>query len=44
MNAFYERHRSSIEFGYRCFDRILTVELYLKAGMDLACFQGCPVN
>jgi len=23
MNAFYEHHRSSIEFGYRCFDRIL---------------------
>ena len=23
MNAFYERHRDSIRFGYRCFDRIL---------------------
>jgi hypothetical protein len=23
MNAFYERHKSSIEFVYRCFDRIL---------------------
>ena len=23
MNAFYERHRGSICFGYRCFDRIL---------------------
>ena len=23
MNAFYEHHKSSIEFGYRCFDRIL---------------------
>jgi len=21
-----------------------SVELYLKAGMDLACFRGCPVN
>jgi hypothetical protein len=20
------------------------VELYLKAGMNLACFEGCPVN
>jgi hypothetical protein len=23
MNAFYEHHKSSIEFAYRCFDRIL---------------------
>ena len=23
MNAFYEHHKGSIEFGYRCFDRIL---------------------
>jgi len=23
MNAFYEHHKSSIKFGYRCFDRIL---------------------
>jgi hypothetical protein len=23
MNAFYEHHKSSIEFVYRCFDRIL---------------------
>jgi len=23
MNAFYEHYKSSIEFGYRCFDRIL---------------------
>jgi hypothetical protein len=23
MNAFYEHHKSSIEFGYRCFDRML---------------------
>src|SRR6201982_3482719 len=23
MNAFYEHHRESIRFGYRCFDRIL---------------------
>jgi hypothetical protein len=23
MNAFYERHRDSIRFGYRCFDRLL---------------------
>jgi hypothetical protein len=23
MNAFYEHHRDSIRFGYRCFDRIL---------------------
>jgi hypothetical protein len=23
MNAFYEHHKRSIEFGYRCFDRIL---------------------
>jgi hypothetical protein len=23
MNAFYEHHRGSIRFGYRCFDRIL---------------------
>src|ERR1700739_3408929 len=23
MTAFYEHHKSSIEFGYRCFDRIL---------------------
>jgi hypothetical protein len=23
MNAFYKHHKSSIEFGYRCFDRIL---------------------
>ena len=22
MNAFYEHHKSSIEFGYRCFDRV----------------------
>ena len=23
MNAFYEPHKNSIEFGYRCFDRLL---------------------
>ena len=23
MNAFFEHHKSSIEFGYRCFDRLL---------------------
>ena len=23
MNAFYEHHNDSIEFGYRCFDRLL---------------------
>jgi hypothetical protein len=23
MNAFYEHHKSSIRFHYRCFDRIL---------------------
>src|SRR6266568_9073502 len=23
MNAFFEHHKDSIEFGYRCFDRIL---------------------
>src|SRR3954469_17583206 len=23
MNDFYEHHKSSIKFGYRCFDRIL---------------------
>ena len=23
MNAFYERHKDSIRFGYRCFARIL---------------------
>ncbi len=23
MNAFYEHHKTSIEFGYRCFDRLL---------------------
>src|SRR5437588_8727232 len=23
MNAFYEHHKSSIQFNYRCFDRIL---------------------
>ena len=23
MNAFYEHHKNSIEFGYRCFDRLL---------------------
>ena len=23
MNTFYEHHKSSIKFGYRCFDRIL---------------------
>src|SRR3981189_621800 len=23
MNAFYEHHKSSIEFAYRCFDRVL---------------------
>ena len=23
MNAFYEHHQGSIEFGYRCFDRVL---------------------
>jgi hypothetical protein len=23
MNAFYEHHKGSIRFGYRCFDRIL---------------------
>ena len=23
MNAFFEHHKDSIQFGYRCFDRIL---------------------
>ena len=23
MNAFYQHHKDSIRFGYRCFDRIL---------------------
>ena len=23
MNAFYEPHKNSIQFGYRCFDRLL---------------------
>ena len=23
MNAFYEHHKNSIRFGYRCFDRLL---------------------
>jgi len=23
MDAFYEHHNSCIEFGYRCFDRLL---------------------
>src|SRR5580658_10949217 len=23
MNAFYEHHNDSIQFGYRCFDRLL---------------------
>ena len=23
MNAFYEHHKNSIQFGYRCFDRLL---------------------
>ena len=23
MNAFYEHHKDSIQFGYRCFDRLL---------------------
>ena len=23
MNTFYEHHKSSIKFAYRCFDRIL---------------------
>ena len=23
MNSFYEHHKDSIRFGYRCFDRIL---------------------
>jgi hypothetical protein len=23
MNAFYEHHKDSIRFGYRCFDRVL---------------------
>jgi hypothetical protein len=27
MNAFYEHHRDSIRFGYRCFDRILLIGL-----------------
>ena len=23
MNAFYEHHKNNIQFGYRCFDRLL---------------------
>jgi len=23
MNAFYEHHKDGIQFGYRCFDRLL---------------------
>jgi hypothetical protein len=32
MNAFYEHHKSSIEFGYRCFDRIRPANTRLTAG------------
>jgi hypothetical protein len=27
-----------------CRHRSAAVELYLKAGLDVACYQGCPVN
>jgi hypothetical protein len=27
MNTFYEHHKSSIKFAYRCFDRILLTGL-----------------
>jgi hypothetical protein len=28
MNAFYEHHKDSIRFGYRCFSRTLTTMAY----------------
>ena len=28
MNAFYEHHKDSIRFGYRCFDLILAQRPY----------------
>ena len=27
LNAFFEHHKDSIQFGYRCFDRILLIGL-----------------
>ena len=33
MNAFFEHHKDSILFGYRCFDRVL---LDRRPSLDLA--------
>jgi hypothetical protein len=34
MNAFYEHHRDSIRFGYRCFDPILLNEAVKPLGEE----------
>jgi len=35
MNAFYEHHRDSIRFGYRCFDRLLQIPTKSPADSEM---------
>ena len=45
MNAFYEHHRDSIRFGYRCFDRILLNGLIQPFQQPECGFRGkSPAN
>jgi hypothetical protein len=43
MNAFYEHHKDSVEFGYRCFDRILLnglIQPFQQPGRVLGFFNA----
>ena len=43
MNAFYEHHKDSIRFGYRCFDRLLlngTIQPFLQPERVLGFFNA----
>ena len=45
MNAFYEHHKDSIRFGYRCFDRILLnglIQPFQQPGAWSAMFRCLP--
>jgi len=45
MNAFYQHHRDSIRFGYRCFDRILLNGLIQPFQQPECGFRGkSPAN
>jgi hypothetical protein len=44
MNTFYEHHKSSVKFAYRCFDRILLNGLICEPPVFHCCLGYTPVN